>query len=57
MNFIKMLLMQQWKVFQVKAYNDEDIKRLFKTYSDSDITSKKDQAKLDALEVLVNAIK
>ena len=45
------------KSFSGKAYNDEDIKRLFKTYSDSDITSKKDQAKLDALEVLVNAIK
>ena len=40
-----------------KAYDDEDIKRLFKTYSDSDITTKKDQARLDALEILVNAIK
>ena len=43
--------------FSGKAYDDKDIKRLFKTYSNSDINSKKDQAKLDALEVLVNAIK
>jgi len=44
--------------FSGKAYDDEDIKRLFKTYSNTESKlSKVDQAKLDALEVLVNAIK